>query len=72
MKRFGKPTVFRMLNAQVIFRKRTGGADTFVSDRNWVEKQMPKAERLRMTQPARREWMAMSPKARALAMPERK
>lgn len=73
-KKYGKPTVFKMLQAQVVLRKRTQpkARTVFVADRNWVEKQMPKSMRLAMTRPARQKWMSMSPMQRALAMPERK
>jgi len=68
------PTVFRMLQAQVVLRKRTQprARKVFVADRNWVEKKMTKAEKLGMTAKPRKKWMTMTPRQRALAMPERK
>ncbi len=63
-----------MLQAQVVLRKRTQptARRVFVSDRNWVEKVLlSKAEALQMTAKPRKKWMAMSPRARARAMPER-
>jgi hypothetical protein len=72
-KEFGAPSVFKMLQAQTVFRKHTDGAlPKFVADREYVKKElMTEAEKLAMTKPARKEWMAMSPEARAKAMPER-
>jgi len=72
---YGTPRLFRMLNAQVILRKRTQpeARKVFESDRDWVEKNLlSKMEALGMTRPARQRWMSMSPSARAVAMPERK
>ena len=71
--KFNAPTVFRMLQAQVVLRKRTQpqARNVFVADRNWVEEQMTRREKLGMTAKPREKWMAMSPRARALAMPER-
>lgn len=37
---YGATSVFRMLNAQVVLRKRTGGARQFKSDRDWVRQDM--------------------------------
>jgi hypothetical protein len=73
-KEFGAPSVFKMLQAQTVFRKHTDGAlPKFVADREYVKKNlMTGAEKLAMTEPARKEWMSMSPEARAKAMPERK
>jgi len=73
MRQFGEPTVFRMLQAQVVLRKRTQpeARRVFERDRDWVVEQMSPTQRLKMTAPARKEWMGMSPRARALAMPER-
>ena len=57
---FGGTTVFRMLQAQALFRKRTDGlAKTFVADRNYVKSLMPKYERAEMTEPARQARLAM-------------
>lgn len=71
----GTPSLFKMLNAQVVFRKRmpNGAKKVFESDRNWVEKNLlSKREAREMTAKPRKAWMSMSPMARAKAMPERK
>jgi hypothetical protein len=72
-KEFGATSVFKMLQAQTVFRKHTDSAlPKFLADREYVKKNlMTEAEKLAMTRPARKEWMAMSPEARAKAMPER-
>lgn len=73
-KAYGSPAVFKMILAQTVFRKRfpNGAKEAFQSDLEWVKKNLlSETERLAMTRPARKEWMAMSPQARALAMPER-
>ncbi len=70
----GTPTLFKMINAQVIFRKRMpdGARRVFEEDREWILKNlMSEREARAMTEPARREWMSMTPEERALAMPER-
>jgi hypothetical protein len=69
MRKFGKPSVFKMLQAQVVMRKRTQPMteEIFRTDRDWVASQMTKTERMRMTQPARKGWMGMSHQARVLA-----
>ena len=73
-KKYSKPTVFKMLQAQVVLRKRTQprARKVFVADRNWVEKQMSARQRRMMTAKPRKKWVSMSPRERALAMPERK
>jgi len=73
-RKYGKPTVFRMLQAQVVLRKRTQphARKVFEADRNWVEKQMSRRQRLEMTEKPRMKWISMTPRQRALAMPERK
>ncbi len=71
----GTPALFKMLNAQVVFRKHmpNGVKKAFESDRDWIKKKlMSKQEALAMTRAPRKKWMAMSPEARAKAMPERK
>jgi len=69
-KNFGSIRLFKMLNAQVVLRKRTQpeARRVFVADRNWVGKTLlNKAERLKMTAKPRKKWMAMSPRARKLS-----
>jgi len=71
----GSPALFKMLNAQVIFRKHMpdGVKRTFESDRDWIKRNLlSKKEALAMTKAPRKKWVGMSPEARAKAMPERK
>jgi len=56
-KAYGSTTLWRMLNAQVIFRKRTdGNRKIFEHDRDWVmENLMSRSERRRMVSKAVKE-----------------
>jgi len=67
VKKYGATTVWRMLNAQVIFRKhaRNGAKRVFLADREYIHKKY----RPDVARAARRKWMSMSPRARAKAMP---
>jgi hypothetical protein len=72
-KAYGGVSLFKKLQAQVVLRKRTQPAVRAVieSDRNWVVLNlMSDAERLFMTGKPRKAWMKMSPRARAIAMPD--
>ncbi len=74
-KRYGTKRLFRMLQAQVVLRKRTQptARRVFVADRNWVERVLlSRKEALQMTAKPRKKWMGMSPQARARAMPSRR
>lgn len=67
IEKHGAATVWHMLNAQVVLRKNTPGhaKTVFKEDREYVrEKFHPDIARS-----ARREWMRMTPKERAEAMP---
>jgi len=69
---YGSVALFRMLQAQVIMRKRTQpkARKIFEEDRDWVKKNlMSPSERRSMTRAPRKEWMCMTPKERAKAMP---
>lgn len=64
---YGSTAVWRMLNAQVIFRKRTdGNKKKFEADRDWVKEQYN--PRLKPTK-AIKKWKGMSPRERAKRMP---
>jgi len=70
---YGGVSLFRKLQLQVILRKRTqlAARATFAKDRDWVKRTlMTQAEKISMTRPARKKWMAMTPRARAKAMPD--
>jgi len=72
--KYGGASVFRMLNAQVIYRKRKrdGVKSAFIEDRDYVENQlMTDREKVYMTSKARKEWVSMTPRERAIAMPNR-
>lgn len=74
-KLYGSVRLWRMLNAQLVYRKRIpdGVKSTFQEDRDWVMKNLISRKEARtMTAPAVRKWKAMTPAARARAMPERK
>jgi len=72
-KKFGSLTVWRMLNAQLVFRRREKKGENykqFKADRDWVMKTlMSEPERRAMTRAARETWSEMTPKERADAMP---
>jgi hypothetical protein len=74
-RKYGSVSLFKKLHAQVVLRKRTQPdvARVFRADRDWVKRNLlSRSEALQMTSKPRHRWMAMSPEARALAMPERK
>ena len=70
-KLYGSVRLWRMLNAQHIYRKRTDGiGKIFASDRDWVKKNLINTREARsMTRPAVQKWKSMSPTARKRAMP---
>jgi len=72
-KQVGSIALFRMLQAQVILRKRIQQPKQraiFEADRNWVEKNLlSKREALLMTAKPRKKWKSMSPLERAKSMP---
>jgi len=62
-RKFGSQTLFRMLQAQVVLRKRIQprARKVFEADRNWVEKTLMSAEERRaMTRPAVKKWKRMT------------
>jgi hypothetical protein len=72
-RKYGGVKLFKMLQAQVVLRKRTQpkARAVFVEDRNWVEANlMTSAEKVSMTAPARKAWVGMTPTERAIAMPD--
>jgi hypothetical protein len=71
-RRYGTVALFRMLQAQIVFRKRVQPATAriFEADRNWAKDNlMSRQEALSMTRAPRKEWIGMSPAERAEAMP---
>lgn len=68
-KKYGSVRLWRMLNAQVLFRKRTDGiGHTFRQDRDWVMENLINPREARtMTAPAVRAWESMSHRARIKA-----
>lgn len=67
VKRFGASDVWHMLHGQVVLRKRTQpkARAVFEEDREYIKRKYKPD----IAKPARREWMRMSPAARAKAMP---
>jgi hypothetical protein len=69
-KQYGSVKLWRMLNAQVLFRKRepSDAAATFRQDRDWIKKNLiNRKEAASMTKPAVRKWEHMSHAARVRA-----
>ena len=74
-RKFGSQTLFRMLQAQVVLRKRIQprARKVFEADRNWVEKTLMSAEEKRaMTKPAVKEWKDMTHAQRVRARKQAK
>lgn len=70
-KKYGSVRLWKMLNAQAVFRKRTDGiGSTFKQDRDWVMRNLiSKSEAQSMTRPAVKKWKKMTHTQRARAMP---
>lgn len=69
-KAYGSVRLWRMLNAQAIFRKRLadGNKETFIEDRDWVRENFINRQEARsMTKPAVSAWKGMSHYKRVLA-----
>jgi hypothetical protein len=69
-RKYGTVRLWRMLNAQVLFRKRfaDGSKETFLEDRNWVRANLLNPTEARsMTRPAVRKWESMPHYRRVLA-----
>jgi hypothetical protein len=69
-KAYGSVRLWRMLNAQVLFRKRLpdGNKEAFLADRNWVrENLLNPSEARMMTKPAVSAWKRMPHYKRVLA-----
>jgi hypothetical protein len=73
-KAYGSVRLWRMLNAQALFRKRTNGlGKMFTTDRNWVKRELVnKKEARSMTAPAVKKWESLPHSVRARLMPSRK
>ena len=62
VRKYGTTTVFRMIQPQVIFRKRfpDHAKQTFASDRDYVVGLMSEKQRRALTAPAVKEWKSMT------------
>jgi len=69
-KAYGSVRLFKMINAQTLFRKRMpdGAKEAFQSDKEWIlQNLLNPQERRSMTAPAVRKWTGMSHAARVRA-----
>ena len=69
-KAYGSVRLFKMINAQTLFRKRLpdGAKEAFQSDKEWIlQNLLNPQERRSMTAPAVRKWTGMSHAARVRA-----